>query len=127
MATPTVVGCPNSIKDLKRQTPVTALTDNKRFFCALANRPPGEMQNPVPLAGGHRVSKAVKAAKPDAQHDSGDRSARQPSPAHELRDLARAVRRIGCGFRTDPEAIAITKDEIARKLALVARRLDGAA
>lgn len=45
----------------------------------------------------------------------------------ELRDLALAVRRIGCGLRSDPETIAIAKDEIARKLSLVARRLEGVA
>lgn len=45
----------------------------------------------------------------------------------ELRDLALAVRRIGCGLRTDPEAIALAKDAIASRLSVMARRLEGAA
>jgi hypothetical protein len=44
----------------------------------------------------------------------------------ELRDLAHAVRRIGCGLRTDPESIAICKDEIAVRLTAIARQLAGA-
>ncbi len=44
-----------------------------------------------------------------------------------LRDLARDVRRIGNGYRCDPEAIAIRKDEIAKKLAAIARELERAA
>jgi len=47
--------------------------------------------------------------------------------ANRLRDLARDVRRIGCGLRSDPEAIAIAKDVIAAELAGLARRVDGGA
>lgn len=42
----------------------------------------------------------------------------------ELRDLARQVRRIGCGFRSDPETIALVKDDIALRLGRLARRLE---
>lgn len=50
-----------------------------------------------------------------------------PPPVPErLRDLARDVRRIGCGFRVNPETIAIRKDEIAAQLASIARELERA-
>lgn len=45
----------------------------------------------------------------------------------ELRDLANAVRRIGNGYRDDPEAIAIAKDTISHRLRTLARRLERAA
>lgn len=44
--------------------------------------------------------------------------------ADRLRDLARAVRRIGDGYRTNPEAIAIQKDSIATDLARLARAME---
>lgn len=49
----------------------------------------------------------------------------RPRPADRLRALAREVRRIGDPYRTDPEAIAVAKDEIAHELVSLARRLDG--
>lgn len=42
----------------------------------------------------------------------------------ELRDLALAVRRIGCGLRNDPETIALAKDAIASRLAGIARWIE---
>ena len=44
--------------------------------------------------------------------------------AAQLRDLARAVRRIGDGRHADPEAIAEAKDEIATRLAGLARAME---
>lgn len=44
--------------------------------------------------------------------------------ASSLRDIARDVRRIGDGFRHDPEAIAIQKDDLARRLVTIARELE---
>ena len=40
-----------------------------------------------------------------------------------LNELARDVRRIGDGFRSTPEAIALQKDSIARELATLARQV----
>lgn len=45
--------------------------------------------------------------------------------AGELLELSRDVRRIGCGFRTDPETIALAKDTIAARLCAIARQLEG--
>lgn len=45
--------------------------------------------------------------------------------ASQLLDLSRDVRRIGCGFRTDPETIALAKDSIAARLRAIARQLEG--
>ncbi len=42
----------------------------------------------------------------------------------ELRDLARDVRRIGDGYRRDPESLAIQKDGISKRLVVIARRLE---
>ena len=50
--------------------------------------------------------------------------ASQPSIAGELVALSRRVRLVGCGFRYDPEAIAIQKDDIAADLSRLARLLD---
>lgn len=47
--------------------------------------------------------------------------------AGQLLDLSRDVRRIGCGFRTDPETIALAKDSIAARLCAIARQLEGGA
>lgn len=44
--------------------------------------------------------------------------------ADELRRLAIDVRRIGCGYRADPEAIASAKSEIAGRLTSLARELE---
>lgn len=44
--------------------------------------------------------------------------------ADRLRGLAREVRRIGDGYRHDPEAIAIQKDGVASRLIAIARELD---
>lgn len=58
------------------------------------------------------------------------RSLMTPAPLHipdELRDLAVAVRRIGCGYRENPETIAAAKDTIAKQLAKLARHLENAA
>jgi len=49
---------------------------------------------------------------------------RETPPPDRLRELAYQVRRIGCGFRADPETIAIQKDEIAADLAQLARDLE---
>ena len=48
----------------------------------------------------------------------------QGSLARELADLSQEVRRIGCGYRSDPETIAIQKDEIARRLSRLARAVE---
>ncbi|MCH2394314.1 hypothetical protein [Oceanibaculum sp.] len=48
------------------------------------------------------------------------------SASAELRVLARAVRMLGDGYRTDPESIAIAKSEIAHRLVKLAIRLEGA-
>jgi len=45
--------------------------------------------------------------------------------SERLKRLSRDVRRIGCGYRTDPESIAIQKSNIARELAELARQLEG--
>ena len=42
----------------------------------------------------------------------------------ELRSLAYDVRRIGCAYRTDPESVAIEKDEVVKRLVGLARRLE---
>ncbi len=44
--------------------------------------------------------------------------------ADELRSLARDVRRIGDGFRDNPEAIAIAKDDVVHRLVALARRVE---
>lgn len=46
------------------------------------------------------------------------------APAEELRRLAVDVRRIGDGYRTNPEAIASAKSEIAGRLVSLARELE---
>lgn len=46
-----------------------------------------------------------------------------PDIPQALRDAARDVRRIGDGYRTNPEAIAIAKDEIANRLVRLAEHL----
>jgi len=43
--------------------------------------------------------------------------------AVELRQIAGDVRRIGDGYRTNPEAVAIAKDDIAKRLATITREL----
>lgn len=48
------------------------------------------------------------------------------APSHQLRELARDVRKIGAADRTDPETICIQKDEIAHRLVELARRLERA-
>jgi hypothetical protein len=48
-------------------------------------------------------------------------------PAHELRELAKDVRKIGAAHRSDPETICIQKDEIAHRLLELAKRLEHAA
>ncbi|GAB4184045.1 MAG: hypothetical protein OHK0024_24090 [Thalassobaculales bacterium] len=55
------------------------------------------------------------------------RSRRETPVAVELRELAREVRRIGDGWRSDPEAIAMQKDDVAERLRDLARRLELAA
>ena len=47
--------------------------------------------------------------------------------ANELREIARAVRRIGDPFRADPETLCIQKDEISRRLIAVAALMERAA
>jgi hypothetical protein len=44
--------------------------------------------------------------------------------ADELRELAAAVRRIGCGRSTTPESILIEKQEAANRLAALAATID---
>jgi hypothetical protein len=44
--------------------------------------------------------------------------------ADELRELSRDVRRLGNGFRVDPETIAIEKDAVAVRLLGLARELE---
>ena len=46
--------------------------------------------------------------------------------ASELRELARSVRRIHDPFRTDPERVAIAKDEIAARLFRLAEVMEAA-
>ena len=41
-----------------------------------------------------------------------------------LRQIARDIRQIGCGFRCDPESIAIQKDEVPRRILNVALRVE---
>lgn len=43
--------------------------------------------------------------------------------ARELAELSHEVRKIGCGYRSDPETIAIQKDAIARRLSRLAREV----
>ena len=43
-----------------------------------------------------------------------------------LLELAADVRRIGDGWRDDPEAVAIQKDAVANRLAALAREVDNA-
>lgn len=78
----------------------------------------------APYLNGHRFS--TPPSSPPALQDNF-RAVRGPSPADELRSLAREVRRIGCGLRCDPETIAAAKSEIAYRLTGLARRLAGAA
>jgi hypothetical protein len=57
---------------------------------------------------------------------------RRPAPrtafavAADLRDVARAVRCIGDGYRSNPETIALAKDNLARRLHLLAREVEAA-
>jgi hypothetical protein len=46
-----------------------------------------------------------------------------PTVSARLNELARDVWRIGDGHRTNPEAIAIAKDDIAHRLAALAKEL----
>lgn len=49
---------------------------------------------------------------------------RETAVADELRALARDVRRIGCGYRADPETIALAKEDVSRRLVGIARSLE---
>jgi hypothetical protein len=54
-----------------------------------------------------------------------DAIAKPNAPASErLKQLSKDVRRIGCGYRTDPETIAIQKSDIATALTQLARELE---
>jgi hypothetical protein len=77
------------------------------------------MKSPAPTAIGNGAGIHIEAGKLD--------TGKATDTPGELQDLARAVRRIGSGFRCDPETIAIAKDEIAHRLNGIARRLAGAA
>jgi hypothetical protein len=44
--------------------------------------------------------------------------------ADQLRGLARDVRRIGRSGRGDPESVAIDKDDVAHRLARMARAME---
>ena len=49
----------------------------------------------------------------------------EPRPIPErLRDLAKSVRRIGSGYRSDPEHIALAKDHVEKGLIAIARELE---
>jgi hypothetical protein len=50
-----------------------------------------------------------------------------PKIAAQLREIARAVRRIGDPFRADPETLCIQKDEVSRRLIAVAALVERAA
>jgi hypothetical protein len=50
---------------------------------------------------------------------------REAHPADELRTLAGDVRRLGCAWRGDPEAIYQEKERVAARLRHIARSLDG--
>jgi hypothetical protein len=80
---------------------------------------PPERERPAALAGanGAKYSSGV-----DANVRTGKRSA-QAGLGRRLRELARDVRRIG---GRDPEAIAISKDDVVSALGGLARRIEGA-
>lgn len=46
------------------------------------------------------------------------------TPSARLYSLAHDVRRIGSGWRSDPESIAIQKDQVAHDLVALARELE---
>jgi hypothetical protein len=49
----------------------------------------------------------------------------EPKISDQFRDIAADFRRIGSGFRTDPETIAIEKDDAAARLVRLAHDMDG--
>lgn len=79
------------------------------------SRPPENESGPASSGNDDRAGKHIAEANHDGAHPA--------AYARELQDLARAVRRIGCGYRSDPESIAVAKDEIVHRLAALARRL----
>lgn len=48
----------------------------------------------------------------------------KPRIADQLRNTADDVRRIGDGFRNNPESIAIAKDDVAQRLVVLACELE---
>lgn len=78
--------------------------------------PGHKRKGPESLAGDHGAKIDKKSLPPKPTAIMAD-----------LQELARDVRRIGSGFRCDPEAIAMAKDEIAHRLTGLARRIGGAA
>lgn len=81
---------------------------------------PPERKSPAPLAGDGRANDFPKL---NGALDS-TAAATRATAAGELRDLARAVRRIGTGWRDDPETIALAKDGIATRLTVIARQFE---
>lgn len=46
------------------------------------------------------------------------------SPSERLLAIASDVRKIGYGYRSDPERVAIQKDDVAYRLVEIARELE---
>lgn len=70
-----------------------------------------ERKGPAALAGAHRAGYEVTQLRNHSRI------------ADELQAIARNVRRIGDGYRTNPETIALQKDEAAHRLTRLARSL----
>lgn len=74
-----------------------------------------ETKRPAPAGTGNRASNKPNHERPN-----------HTGLALDLQGLARDVRRIGCGYRADPETILLQKDAIATRLNSLARAVGGA-
>jgi hypothetical protein len=96
--------------------PTNNSIENKDVFQALKSVAPVQMRT------NWRRNAAIGTKSPEIV----PKSVRQTF-ANELREIARAVRRIGDPFRADPETLCIQKDEISRRLIAVAVLVERAA
>ena len=119
MATPTVVDAASKNKELEWQTGDPPPLDRKGLIRTVAN-PPEAIERPAVTAITNRADLEIK-------HPENTRAVFGLQQTDELRSLPRAVRRIGYGWRKDPEAIAIAKDGISKAFMRLALRLGGAA
>jgi hypothetical protein len=91
------------------------------------NAPPAETRDPhrLPTAGVSTQTKhSVCTSAENNSQEAGRRQ--QVSPAAELHEIARQVRRIGLGWSESAEDIALAKERLAARLTGIALQLEGA-